>query len=71
MSDHVYKVVQLVGSSTVGVDDAIRVAITRASKTLKHLRWFKVVEVRGHVEGGAVAHFQVTLEVGFTIEDEA
>jgi flavin-binding protein dodecin len=69
MSDHVYKVIQLVGSSSVGVDDAVKGAIARASKTLKNLRWFKVTEVRGHVEDGAVSHFQVTLEVGFTLED--
>ncbi|WP_207482851.1 dodecin [Arenibaculum pallidiluteum] len=69
MSDHIYKVVQLVGSSTVGVDDAVRNAIGRASQTLKNLRWFRVTDVRGNIEGGAVSHYQVTLEVGFTLED--
>jgi len=68
MSEHVYKVVELVGSSTTGVDDAIRNAIATASKTLRHLEWFQVVETRGHVADGAVAHFQVTLKVGFRLE---
>jgi flavin-binding protein dodecin len=71
MSDHVYKVIQIVGSSATGIDDAIRVAIGRASETLKNLRWFRVVETRGHIENGAVAHFQVTLEIGFTLEGDA
>jgi flavin-binding protein dodecin len=69
MHDHVYKVVEIVGSSEVGIDDAIRTAVARASASLRHLRWFEVVETRGHIENGAVHHFQVTLKVGFTLDD--
>ena len=68
MSDHVYKVVEIVGSSTVGSDDAIRQAITAAAKTLRHIDWFEVTETRGHVVDGQVGHFQVTLKVGFRLE---
>ncbi len=66
---HVYKVIELVGSSEKGIEDAVETAITRAAKTVKHLRWFEVVETRGHIEGGKVKHYQVTLKVGFTLED--
>ena len=69
MPDHIYKTVELTGSSTVGSDDAIRKAIARASKTLHNLRWFEVVETRGHIENGEVAHWQVTLKVGFSLEE--
>ena len=68
MSDHVYKVVEVVGTSPASVDDAIRGAIERASSTLRNIGWFEVVETRGHVEDGKVRHFQVTLKVGFTLE---
>jgi len=68
MSDHVYKVVEIVGSSSKGTDDAIQNAIGRASKTLKNLDWFEVVETRGHVEKGKIGHFQVTLKIGFRLE---
>jgi len=68
MSDHVYKLVELVGSSAVGVDDAIRNAIETAAKTLRHIDWFEVAGTRGHVADGKVAHFQVTLKVGFRLE---
>ena len=68
MSDHVYKLVELVGSSTVSSDDAIRNAIETAGKTLRHIDWFAVTETRGHVTDGKVAHFQVTLKVGFRLE---
>jgi len=71
MSDHVYKLVELVGSSTVGSDDAIRNAIETAAKTLRHIDWFEVTETRGHVADGTVAHFQVTLKVGFRLDDLA
>jgi hypothetical protein len=67
MSDHVYKMVELVGSSTVSSDDAIRNAIGQAAKTLRHLEWFEVVSTRGHLVDGSVAHFQVTLKVGFRL----
>jgi flavin-binding protein dodecin len=66
--DHVYKIIELVGTSEKSVDDAIQNAIARASKTLKHLRWFEAVQVRGHIEDGRIGHYQVTLKVGFTLE---
>jgi flavin-binding protein dodecin len=69
MSDHVYKSVELTGSSSEGTDDAVRNAIARASKTLHNLRWFEVTNVRGQIEGEAVAHWQVSLKVGFTLEE--
>jgi len=69
MPEHIYKSVELTGSSTVGSDDAIKKAISRASKTLHSLRWFEVTQVRGHIEDGSVAHWQVTLKVGFTLEE--
>ncbi len=68
MSDHVYKIVELVGSSSTSSDDAIRNALEKASATLRHLDWFQVIETRGHVVDGKVAHFQVTLKVGFRLE---
>jgi flavin-binding protein dodecin len=71
MSDHVYKVIELVGSSPTSVEDAIQNAIGRASRTLKNLRWFEVVQTRGHLEEGRVHHYQVVLKVGFTLEDNA
>jgi len=69
MSNRVYKLVELVGTATTGTDDAIRNAIETAAKTLRHIDWFEVVETRGHVADGKVAHFQVTLKVGFRLED--
>lgn len=68
MSDHVYKLVELVGSSATSTDDAIRNAIETAAKTLRRIDWFEVISTRGHVVDGRVAHFQVTLKVGFRIE---
>lgn len=68
MSDQVYKLVEVVGSSNAGTDQAIRSAIETAAKTLRHIDWFEVVETRGHVVDGKVAHFQVTLKVGFRLE---
>ena len=68
-NNHVYKSIELTGSSTSGSDDEIRTAIERAKKTVKNIRWFQVVETRGHVEGGKVAHWQVTLKAGFTLEE--
>jgi len=69
MSNHTYKIIELVGSSPISTDDAIKSAINKASLTLKHLEWFEVVETRGHIVEGKVAHFQVTVKVGFRIED--
>ena len=68
MSDHVYKLVEVVGSSATGTDDAIRRAIETTASTLRHVDWFQVTETRGHVVDGKVAHFQVTVRVGFRIE---
>lgn len=69
MPDHVYKVVELVGSSEESVSAAIDRAIARASATLRNLGWFEVVQVRGHIEDGKVAHYQVTIKAGFRLED--
>ena len=69
MSDHIYKIIQLVGSSPTSVEDAVQNAVERASKKLKHLRWFEIVETRGQIESGKVSHYQVTLKVGFTLDD--
>ncbi len=68
MSDHVYKIVEITGSSPKGIEDAIETAIKRANQTIRNLRWFEVVETRGHIDNGVVAHYQVTLKVGFTME---
>jgi dodecin len=69
MEDHVYRTIELTGSSDKSISDAIQTAVTRASKTLRNLRWFEVVGTRGHLDGGKISHYQVTLKVGFTIED--
>ncbi len=69
MSDHVYKIIEVVGSSPTSIEDAIEGAITRASSTVQDIRWFEVVNTRGHVEGGKLGHYQVTLRIGFTLKD--
>ncbi|MCD9141161.1 dodecin [Streptomyces albireticuli] len=69
MSDHTYRVTEIVGSSPDGVDAAIRNGIGRASQTLRGLDWFEVTEVRGHIEDGVIQHFQVGLKVGFRLEE--
>lgn len=69
MSEHVYKKTEIVGSSKTSVDHAIQNAIARANETIKHLEWFEVVDTRGHIVDGEVAHFQVTLKIGFRISD--
>lgn len=68
MHNHVYKKVELTGSSRAGLEDAINTAIAKAAETLRNIRWFEVVETRGEVENGKVAYWQVTLKVGFTLE---
>jgi flavin-binding protein dodecin len=68
MKDHVYKILELVGSSEKGIEDAVQNAITRASKTVREMKWFEVVQTRGHIENGSVRHYQVALRVGFTLE---
>ena len=67
MSEHVYKKIELTGSSAVGLQQAIENAVERAAKTIKHMRWFEVVETRGHIENGKIAHWQVTIKVGFSL----
>jgi len=69
MADHVYKLLELVGTSPESVSDAIQNAITRASATIRNIRWFEVVQVRGEVADGKVAHYQVTLKIGFTLDE--
>jgi flavin-binding protein dodecin len=69
MSNHVYKIIEIAGSSHTSIDDAIRNAVSRASKTVRNMRWFEVTETRGHIEGSNVAHFQVTLKIGFTLDE--
>jgi len=68
MSDHVYKVIELAGSSTTSSDEAIENAIAKAAQTLNHLDWFEVLETRGNIENGRVAHYQVKLKIGFRLE---
>ena len=68
MSKHTYKIIEIVGSSPSSIEDAIQSAVADASKTLRNIKWFEVVETRGHVEDGKVAHFQVTLKIGFTLD---
>jgi flavin-binding protein dodecin len=67
MSEHIYKKIELTGSSTVGLQEAIENAIDRASQTIQNMRWFEVVETRGHIENGKIAHWQVTIKVGFSL----
>ena len=69
MSDHTYKIIELVGSSTKGSDEAINNAIERANKTLRNMDWFEVVETRGHLQDGKIAHFQVKIKVGIRLDD--
>jgi len=70
MPDHIYKTIELVGSSSQSVEDAVKKAVAKASESLRNLRWFEVLETRGHIEGGRVIHWQVTLKIGFTLENE-
>ena len=66
--DHSYKIIELVGSSSVSIEEAVQNAISKASRTLRGLRWFQIVETRGHIEDGKVIHYQVILKVGFTLQ---
>lgn len=70
MSNHIYKKIELVGSSPNSIEEAVQNAITKAAKTLHSMRWFEVVETRGQVVDGKVAHWQVTLKIGFTLDPE-
>jgi flavin-binding protein dodecin len=68
MSNHIYKKIELVGSSPDGIEDAVKNALSKASQSLRNLRWFEVVETRGHIEDGKIGHWQVTIKVGFTLD---
>ena len=69
MSDHIYKKIELIGSSPNGIEDAVNNAISRAGKTIRNMSWFEVAEVRGHLQNDKVAHGQVTVKVGFTLDN--
>ena len=69
MSDHVYRLTEVVGSSATSIDDAIRTAVRKAAETVRHLEWFEAQEIRGHIVDGEVAHVQVTIKLGFRVED--
>jgi flavin-binding protein dodecin len=69
MPDHIYKKIELVGSSPDGFEEAVKNALARADKTLRNMRWFEVAETRGYIDNGKVAHWQVTLKIGFTLEE--
>jgi hypothetical protein len=68
MKNHVYKVIEIVGSSDTSIEEAISTAVAQASKTIRNMDWFEVIETRGHIENGKVGHFQVALKIGFTLE---
>jgi flavin-binding protein dodecin len=68
MSDHIYKKIELVGSSPNSIEEAVQNAVARASQTIRNMRWLEVVETRGHLEDGKVAHWQVTVKIGFTLD---
>jgi flavin-binding protein dodecin len=70
MTDHVYKIIELVGSSETSLEHAIETAVTKASETVRHLRWFEVTQMRGHIEDGKLSHYQVTLKAGFSLEGD-
>jgi flavin-binding protein dodecin len=69
MAEHVYKKIEIVGSSPNGFEEAIQNAMTRASASIRNMRWFEVAETRGYIEDGKIGHWQVTLKIGFTLED--
>jgi hypothetical protein len=69
MDDHTYRVIELVGTSSDSIEDAINSAVGRANATIRNLRWFEVARTSGHIENGKIAHIQVTLKVGFTMEE--
>jgi flavin-binding protein dodecin len=69
MAEHIYKKIEIVGSSPNGVEEAVRNALSRASKTIRNMRWFEVAETRGYIDDGKIEHWQVTLKIGFTLEE--
>jgi flavin-binding protein dodecin len=68
MENHVYKVIEIVGSSESSIEDAINTAVTQASKTVRKMDWFEVLQTRGHIKDGKIGHYQVTIKIGFTLE---
>ena len=68
MKNHIYKIIEIVGSSETSIEDAINTAVALASKTVRSMDWFEVVQTRGHIENGKIGHYQVTLKIGFTLE---
>lgn len=68
MSDHVYQKLEVTGSSSIGMQQAIETAVAKAGQTVKNMRWFEVVETRGHIDNGKVAHWQVTIKIGYTLD---
>lgn len=70
MSEHVYKIIELIGSSKKSMEDAVQNGISKASKTVRKMRWFQVVETRGYIENQNISYWQVTLKIGFTVDDE-
>jgi dodecin len=70
MSDHVYKHIELTGSSKTSMEEAIKNAVAKAGQTVRNMRWLQVIDTRGHIENNQVAHWQVTIKIGFTLEDE-
>jgi hypothetical protein len=69
MKDHIYKLIELTGTSATSMEEAVENAVAKAAKTIRHMRWFEVTETRGQIENGKVSHWQVTLKIGFTLED--
>ncbi|MCB0165937.1 MAG: dodecin domain-containing protein [Anaerolineae bacterium] len=69
MTDHVYKKIELTGSSDVSIEDAVQNAVAKASKSIRNMRWFEIVETRGHIDNNQVAYWQVTIKIGFTLDD--
>ncbi len=69
MNDHVYKIIELTGSSSKSIEEAVQNAVAKAARTMRNMHWFEVIETRGHIEGGKIAHWQVTVKIGFTLED--
>jgi dodecin len=70
MSDHVYKMIELTGSSKASMEDAVKNAVSRAAKTVRNMRWFQVTETRGHIDNNEVSHWQVTIKIGFTLDEQ-
>jgi len=69
MSEHVYKTIEITGTSKAGCDEAVRNAVARAARTINHMDWFEVIDTRGHLDNGHIAHWQVTVKIGFRLED--